>query len=149
MSDTLTQDEFDRLFGGLSAGGGPKPYQISIASCEGCTILAIRGTVMEHIPTDFEDRLRELLHFEAGRRLLIDLSAVVYINSSAMGFLAGFLQASNQVGGQVLLVKPPDKVGKMLRLVGLDQFFLIVQDQRMGLDYFHTQQGRPTGRDPA
>ena len=58
---------------------------------------------------------------------------------AAIGALIEFLKASSVRGGQVLLLQPPDKIMKLIELLGLTRLFLVIEDDAMAITYFETQ----------
>lgn len=60
--------------------------------------------------------------------LVIDLSAVPFIDSTGIGVLATTLRASRENGGGVSLVGVRDNVLRIFALLGLDGEFAIVDD---------------------
>ena len=58
------------------------------------------------------------------------------MSSSAIGTVVDFFHASTAAGGQVLLIKPPEKILKLIDILGLGSFFLIVDDDAMAISYF-------------
>ncbi len=142
MSNRINPDELKLLL--AEAEAIPRPmdarYRIDITSRNGCMILTIEGTVLQPIPTEFTDRLEKILERGAGRRVAIDLAGCNYLSSSVIGTLVSFFGASAKGGGQVVLIRPPPRVEGVLRAVGLDQFFLIVDSLEVALEFFQTQE---------
>jgi anti-sigma B factor antagonist len=58
----------------------------------------------------------------AGRdRVVIDLSEVVFIDSSGLGALIAGLKATRQAGGDLRIAQVPEQVMTVLRLTNLDR----------------------------
>jgi anti-anti-sigma factor len=55
-----------------------------------------------------------------GVRLVVDLSAVVFLASGALGMLVKLSMRLHDRGGGLALAAPPPPVGKTLRTVGLE-----------------------------
>lgn len=55
------------------------------------------------------------------RRIVIDLAAVEFIDSSGLGALIGSHKAAEQAGGDLRIAAAPDQVRMVLRLTNLDQ----------------------------
>jgi anti-sigma B factor antagonist len=60
-----------------------------------------------------------------GPRVIVDLSALEYIDCSALGALLGVQQAARRAGGDVLLAAPRGSVLRLLRLTGRDTVFCV------------------------
>ena len=70
------------------------------------------------------DELRRLLDEEVSqqpRTLIIDLSGLRFMDSSALHVILRANRAMDRQGGVVLLASPRDPVAKMLRLTAADQ----------------------------
>jgi anti-sigma B factor antagonist len=58
----------------------------------------------------------------AGRdRIVIDLTEVVFIDSSGLGALIAGLKATRQAGGDLRIAQVPEQVRTVLRLTNLDR----------------------------
>jgi anti-sigma B factor antagonist len=60
-------------------------------------------------------------------RVDIDLSEVVYADSTALGLFIGLRNRLREAGGDVRLVSPSARMRKLLGYAGLDQFFEIIE----------------------
>ncbi|WP_368499788.1 STAS domain-containing protein [Herbiconiux sp. A18JL235] len=61
---------------------------------------------------------------EAGRaRVVVDLGAVTFMDSSGLGALVGCLKTARQAGGDLRIAAPNDQVMMILRLSNLDRVF--------------------------
>jgi anti-sigma B factor antagonist len=70
------------------------------------------------------DALREVLDAEVAKRprtLIIDLSGLRFMDSSALHVILRANRAMDREGGVVTLASPRDPVAKMLRLTAADQ----------------------------
>jgi anti-sigma B factor antagonist len=71
-------------------------------------------------------RLKETLDKAlAGRRLVLDLSGVGFIDSTALGVLAGALQLSQSSGGDLRLVVGDPFLLKIFRITAFEGMFSI------------------------
>jgi anti-sigma B factor antagonist len=74
------------------------------------------------------DALRELLDAQVARQprtLIIDLSGLRFMDSSALHVILRANRAMDRQGGVVALASPRDPVAKMLRLTAADQLIPI------------------------
>ncbi len=67
-------------------------------------------------------------------RLLIDLSAVEFLDSTGLGILVGALKAARKVGGDLRLASPSPPVARLLRLTTLDRVFRVLESAEAGWD---------------
>jgi anti-sigma B factor antagonist len=74
------------------------------------------------------DRLREKLADVlelGGRRILVDLTGVSFIDSTALGVLVGTAKTLRSSGGQMVLVADDPRVTRVIELTGLAGIFRI------------------------
>lgn len=81
------------------------------------------------------DVRRELVtRIDAGRvRLVFDLSAVEFVDSSGLSVLVTALKRCRQVGGEVVLLAPRPEVQAVLDLTRLAQVFRVFADEAEAL----------------
>ena len=114
-------------------------YAVRLESLDNALFLRLTGTLLQPIPDEFVARLQDLFRRHPAQRAVVDLSKCAFISSSAIGVLMEYFRASTASGGQVLLIKPTDKILKLIDILGLTRFFLIVEDDAMALRYFSEQ----------
>lgn len=85
-------------------------------------------TVSGEIDVASADGLRERLNqlVSAGRTsLVVDLTAVDFMDSTGLGVLVGMLKKVRSAGGRLDLVIDGDRLLRLFRLTSLDQVFTI------------------------
>jgi anti-sigma B factor antagonist len=95
----------------------------SVREEDGVTVASLSGEVdLESSP-----RARELLLglVRSGRRVLVDLSAVAYIDSSGVASLIEAFQLARRSGTGFALVAPTPSALRVLELARLDRVFTI------------------------
>jgi anti-anti-sigma factor len=60
---------------------------------------------------------------DGGRRLVVDLGKVTFIDSSGLGALVGGLKSARQAGGDLRIASPSEQAKSLLKLTSLDQVF--------------------------
>ena len=67
-------------------------------------------------------RLAEALtpHVEAGTRVIADLTAVTFMDSSGVAVLVNALARARQTGAELVVVAPEPRVRRVLAITGLD-----------------------------
>jgi anti-sigma B factor antagonist len=91
---------------------------------DGLGIVAVSGEVDIFTSPRFKECMLELL--DAGlNRLVIDLSGVTFIDSTALGVLIGGVRRVNTAGGAMTLVVTSRAVERVLSITGLDRVFTI------------------------
>ena len=100
---------------------GPLSVSVSLGGTEAkpYVLLALAGEA----DTNTRDHLRQVLLTQtvAGRRLVVDVSRVSFMDSSCAQVLLGASQMLGRQGGTLGLVAPQRVVARMLRLAGVDE----------------------------
>ncbi|MCG3181669.1 MAG: hypothetical protein BIFFINMI_04067 [Phycisphaerae bacterium] len=90
-------------------------------------VVTLQGEVdLQHSPA-----VRQQLIDEAGKRpgrLVVDLSAVNYMDSSGVASLVETLQRVRGYGGELILVNPTARVRSIFEIARLDRIFRILTD---------------------
>jgi anti-sigma B factor antagonist len=74
-------------------------------------------------------QLRESLHEVIARgnpTLVLDLLAVTFLDSTALGVLVGALKRCRELGGELSLILTDARIMKIFEITGLDRVFPIV-----------------------
>jgi anti-sigma B factor antagonist len=100
------------------------------------TILTVTGDLVIGEPeTTFKKTITRLL--EEGRvNLLVDLSAVGFLDSSGLGALVRALTLSQKEGGSAKLLHAGPQVRKLLQMTKLDSVFEIHEDLEAAVSSF-------------
>lgn len=104
----------------------------SISRVPGGTVVELTGEIDLHQAADFHEALVDLCD-ERPERLIIHLSAVDYIDSSGVGSLVEICRRLKREGGKLILVAPSERVGSVLEITKLNQFFTIVPTEQEAL----------------
>jgi len=99
--------------------------KISSSEQDGVTVLSIEGVIrVGESAQEFSERLAALL--ESGSDpVLLDLSAIDYVDSTGLGELVGHLQRFDEAGRRLALLNPQERILALLRLTRLDEIFRI------------------------
>ncbi len=62
---------------------------------------------------------------ESDNRVIVDLTAVTFMDSTTLGVLIGAHNRVRETGGVLGLVCPDDKVRRVFRITGLDKVFTL------------------------
>ncbi len=85
------------------------------------------GCLDSHTVVGFEKSLHSLLD-EDVTKLLINLEQLTYISSAGISALMGLTHRLRQRDGELVLLKPTDKVHRVFRTLGFTNIFKIVED---------------------
>jgi len=100
------------------------------------TILTVTGDLVIGEPeTAFKKTVTRLLE-EGHVNLLVDLSAVGFLDSSGLGALVRALTQSQKEGGQTKLLNAGPQIRKLLQMTKLDSVFEIHDDMEAAVSSF-------------
>ena len=97
---------------------------VSTRNDPGCTIVAVTGDVDISTSPDLRAALAAVLAEDA-RALVIDLSAVRFIDSTGLGVLVGAYTSVRNANGRLALVNDHPAVLKVFSITALDEVFNI------------------------
>ena len=110
--------------------------KIATRVVNGVTLMSCSGTITLGESTSlFRNTLRELLQSGA-RKILLDLAAVTYIDSSGIGELVGAYTSAANVNAQIKLCKLPAKIYDLLQITKLVTVFEIFEDEAEAIRSF-------------
>ncbi|WP_345750695.1 STAS domain-containing protein [Microbacterium rhizophilus] len=84
------------------------------------TVLSPQGKLNLVAAPPLKARIDELVRDQRSR-IVIDLAAVDFVDSSGLGALIGGLKAARQAGGDVRIAAAGDQVRAVLKLTNLDR----------------------------
>ncbi len=97
-------------------------FAISERTLEGATVLAVTGEI--DVATAPSLRTRLVDAEDAGQRVVVvDLSGVSFIDSTALGVLVGAHKRLTSVGGSLRLVVTEPRIRKVLEITDLARIF--------------------------
>jgi anti-sigma B factor antagonist len=103
---------------------------IPTARREGDALFAsVSGEVDLHNSPDLRTALLDMLIHNPVRRLVLNLSGVPYMDSSAIAVLVELLQRLRKTGGRIVLVAPQPRVRGLLEIARLDTIFKLVDSE--------------------
>ncbi len=91
---------------------------------DGVTVVTVEGEMDVYTSPTLRDRLSALLD-DGTSTVVVDLSAVTFLDSTGIGTLVGALKRAEEQGGGLPVVCPQDRLLKLFRITGLDGVFTI------------------------
>jgi anti-sigma B factor antagonist len=91
---------------------------VSTRTADGCTVVAVSGDVDISTSPDLRCALAEATG-KGARAVVVDLSDVSFVDSTALGVLVGAYTALRNNGGRLALVNDHEGVLKVLRITAL------------------------------
>lgn len=104
-----------------------EPLRIETRRENGTLVVHLRGDVDLRSAPDLHERLLTLLE-SPPQRMIVDLGAVHYMDSSGVGTLVDLKRRLERAGGRLVLVRPPPRVMSIFQITRLDAFFTIAAD---------------------
>jgi anti-sigma B factor antagonist len=95
-------------------------------------LIVLKGEVDIYTAPRFKEDLLALID-EGVTDILVDLTQVEFIDSTALGVLIGGVKRLHPLDGHLLLIAGPRPVLKILAITGLDQVFSIYPDRERAL----------------
>src|SRR5690242_18437352 len=99
----------------------------------GSVIASIRGEIDLHNSPDLRTVLLDLLAKHDPKRLVLNLSQVPYMDSSAIAVLVEALQKIRKSGGRIFLTDLQPRVKGLLEIARLDSIFVVAKDEKDAL----------------
>ncbi len=93
--------------------------------------LTLKGYLDAHTVTEFESHMDRLME-QGGRRYLLDISELNYISSAGIGAIMGLTQRLRRNEGELVLLRPNEKVFKILEKLGFTKIFRLAWTREEG-----------------
>ncbi len=85
----------------------------------------IRGEIDHHTAVDIRHGIDRLLYERRPRKLMLDLSAVSFMDSSGLGLIMGRLALVRELGGELVVWNPSRETRSILALAGMERLVRI------------------------
>jgi anti-sigma B factor antagonist len=89
---------------------------------DSCTVVRPSGRLDLLAAGEFKQQLVDIVS-GGGRKLVVDLAGVPFIDSSGLGALVGVLKAARLAGGDLRLARAGEQAAVILKLTRLDRVF--------------------------
>lgn len=104
-----------------------------VDSASGAVVAALKGEIDLHNSPVVRGTLLELLAKHQPKKLVLNLSQVPYMDSSAIAVLVESLQKIRKNGGKIYLTDLQPRVKGLLEIARLDSIFGICKDEAEAL----------------
>lgn len=98
--------------------------------CSDCLVITISGEIDHHGAVYMRQSADEAIRRCSPRRLVLDMSAVSFMDSSGLGFIMGRFALMREFGGSTLVRDPAPCVERVLKLTGFDKRVKIVKNHK-------------------
>jgi anti-sigma B factor antagonist len=87
-------------------------------------LIELCGQVDLYTAPEFKERLIRVIE-QGTKHIVVDLSAVSFMDSTALGVLVGGLKRLRPAGGSISVVSADEHVRRLFEMAGLDRTFAI------------------------
>ena len=110
--------------------------QFSVSEKKGAVIVKLEGEMVSGPDaTLLSEKLHELI--QAGKKkIILDMAAIDYMNSSGLGILIGGLTTVRNQGGDIKLIHLAPKLKELLRITKLDCVFDVYENEDEAIENF-------------
>ncbi|MDQ1033824.1 anti-sigma B factor antagonist [Streptomyces sp. V3I8] len=105
------------------------PLTVTVREAATGPVLEVAGELDYDTAGELRERLAALT-LRPGRRLVLDLTAMEFCDSSGIAALIAARNAALAADADIALAGVPDNTLRVLRVVGLDQIFSVHPDSR-------------------
>jgi anti-sigma B factor antagonist len=99
-------------------------------------VLDIYGTITLGESKEKFARVMDDLLSESNVNVLVNFSAINYLDSTGIGELVGYMNKFVESNRQLKLLKPHERIRKLLSITKLDTIFEIYEDEQEALNSF-------------
>src|SRR5689334_11709754 len=100
---------------------------------DNASIVTLRGEIDAFSAPSLRDDLRQLVEDAGALVVVVDLEAVTFLDSSALGALVGVFRRLRERDGRLLIVQPRTAAGRIFELTGLDAVLDLFADRAVAL----------------
>lgn len=92
----------------------------------GCYLkIKLRGEIDHHSASSIRAAIDSEIYAKKPRGLIMDMSAVNFMDSSGLGLIMGRYSVMNQLGGEVIVSDPNPTIERILSLAGMERVIKI------------------------
>jgi anti-sigma B factor antagonist len=92
---------------------------------DGIFVVSPSGELDAYTAPDLRSEVHQLIESGGATRLVVDLTAVTFLDSSALGVLVGALRRMRERSGELHLVEPRPTVRRIFEITALDAVFAL------------------------
>ncbi len=106
--------------------GGQICYEVR----DGALIVHIDGEIDHHSAVSVRTGIDKRIAAERPERVLLELSAVDFMDSSGLGLIMGRFALVKQYGGTLAILDPSEAVLKMVKLAGMERMVSVLRTKK-------------------
>lgn len=89
--------------------------------------IKLRGEIDHHSAVAVRSAIDDMIRTKRPAELIIDMSAVDFMDSSGLGLIMGRYNTIKEIGGTVKVADPSPSIEKIMKLAGLERIIKIVR----------------------
>lgn len=117
-------------------------FSASRATKRGCDIIAVSGELDLHTTRDLEARIDEILGGGGHRPLIVDLSQVGFLDSTAIALLLRTRSRLHEQGRQMMTVGQTSPAGRLFSLTAIDDVLGLLPSREAAFAAISTDRNR-------
>ncbi|MBE6548740.1 MAG: STAS domain-containing protein [Ruminococcaceae bacterium] len=117
----------------------------------GCYLkIKLRGEIDHHSASSVRTAIDSEIYQKKPRGLIMDMSAVNFMDSSGLGLIMGRYSVMNELGGEVIVTDPNPAIEKIMNLAGMERVIKIKHTKQEAIRATPKVKGRRcTAKKPA
>ena len=92
--------------------------------------LTLHGEIDHHSAVGVRTEIDSIVYEERPQILILDLSAIEFMDSSGLGLIMGRYALMQRLGGEIRLRNPHERIIKIFELAGLSRMVQIEEEQK-------------------
>jgi anti-sigma B factor antagonist len=109
---------------GSEVADAPVTLELTVADDDGETVVTAAGELDINTAPELREQLARLVN-EGARQIVVDLTKVSFVDSTALSVLVSALKRLRQAGGDLELASPNPSVRRVFEITGLTRLFTI------------------------
>jgi len=105
----------------------------AIEEVDGAYVVTLRGEIDAFTAPGLRDDMHRLVEEQDANVVVVDLSKVTFLDSSALGALVGLLRRLRERDGQLRIVQPATAARRIFEHTGLDAVLDLYEDRSSAL----------------
>ncbi len=112
----------------------------------GCYLkIKLRGEIDHHSASCVRNEIDKEIYAKKPRGLILDMSAVNFMDSSGLGLIMGRYAVMNELGGEVIVLDPAPAIEKIMSLANMERVIKIQYSRQASSKPAPKIRGRRTG----
>lgn len=105
-----------------------EPFSLSLSHEDDIAVVAVQGTVDLYTARELRDLLNEAVP-QAQGRVVLDLSATTFFDSTGLAAIIAAHQRAERIGGRLVVVNVDAEIARLLAVSGLDALLSLTDDR--------------------